>query len=145
MEFDRLVAEVEEYLDRAGLPIGIESVIRSNLEIGKENIEERPAIEKSTKALLSKREGSPFRKGPRTKIPYHVERNISELCDLVYDASIEYWRSLPSWLLLRHKKSGNGSYENADEYAEVERKKMKTNLERRYRSGNWNGLYEHFS
>jgi hypothetical protein len=61
------------------------------------------------------------------------------LCDTVYNASIIYWHSLPSWLILKHKKSGNGSYEDEEEYATVERKKMKTNLERRYRSGNWDG------
>ena len=139
MDWDKLVDEVEEYLGRAELPKGVKQVIRSNLDIGNENKSERPAIEKSTKALLSKREGSPFRKGPRTKIPYKVEKNIEQLCKTVYDASIIYWESLPSWLILKHKKSGNGSYESADEYGIVERKKMKTNLERRYRSGNWDG------
>ena len=139
MEWKRLVAEVEEYLDWAELPHGIDKVIRSNLEIGEVAEGERPAIEKSTKALLSKRKGSPFRKGPRTTIPYEVEENIKELCELVGEASVVYWETLPSWLIHKHKKSGSGSYESAEEYSTVERKKMKTNLERRYRNGNWDG------
>tara|TARA_R110000765_G_scaffold332008_1_gene422800 strand:+ start:173 stop:592 length:420 start_codon:yes stop_codon:yes gene_type:complete len=136
------VAEVEEYLEVAKLPHGIDNVIRSNLKIGEVSEEERDAIQKSTRALLSKREGSPFRKGPRTKMPFAVEVIIKEVGLMVYRASIVYWNNIPKGLILKHKKSGNGPYLSSDEYADVESRKARTNLERRYRSEDWDGTLE---
>ena len=141
MEWSDLVLVVEDYLSEADLgPIAeaIELLIKN----GNEGEEEREQIAASIKTILQGREGSPFRQGVRSSLPVTVKVNIDKVSRMVYEASKVYFEMVPAQLHRKHGKSGGGAYVNAKEYAKNEKKKIRTDLQRRFQKGHWDGTLE---
>jgi|TARA_R100000081_G_C4789445_1_gene156654 hypothetical protein len=137
MDWEDFHRIVEDYLDESD--IKTESVIRMLLNKGDEDEENRLEITKSVKGMLKGNKGSPFGTGSKSIIPVKVRIVIKEIGKIVYNASIEYFDSVPSGLIRKHGKSGGGGYASAKEYALVERNKIEIALQRRFTDGKWDG------
>ena len=87
-EWETFVVEVNEFLEATeDLSEGVITVVKMNLYIGENDMNERETAMLSIKALLKGRDGTPFRKGNRTSIPATVRVNIDKICS-VYGSAL---------------------------------------------------------
>ena len=141
MEWEDLVLLVEAYMEDADLG-KLEDVVDTLISAGNDNENERKNAEFSIRGLLKGRDGSPFRQGVRSTHPVSVKVNIDKVAKMVYEASKVYFEMVPNGLHLKHGKSGGGGYASAHEYALNEKKKISTDLQRRFTNKKWDGTLE---
>lgn len=141
MDWSDLVDLTEDYLKGAEID-GVAEVIRLHIRLGNENESMRKSAEISIRSILKGRDGSPFKSGIRSDKPVKVRITVDEIGREVYAASFNFYNAVPNGILLKHGKSGGGRYEDAEEYAEAETKRIKTALHKKYKKGTWNGTRE---
>jgi len=149
-EWENLVVEVNEYLEATDdLSDAVVQVVKMNLQIGQDNLDERDSAMLSIKALLKGRDGTPFRKGNKAAVPASVRVVIDRVCAIYGEAITVFygWNPLIPELLFRHGKSGGGKYGSEREYRMAELKRMRSRLVKMYKNGEWDGqidsLYSH--
>lgn len=144
-EWENLVVEVNEYLEATDdLSEAIITVIRMNIEIGNNTLEERGSATLSIKSLLKGRDGTPFRKGQKSDIPASVRVSIDRICAIYGEAISAFYGHNPliPELLFRHGKAGGGKYGGEKEYRMAELKKLRSRLTKMYKVGDWDGRVE---
>lgn len=145
VKWDSLVIEINEYLDADdSLDAALRQVVELHLQVGQENPNEREAAQNALKALLKGRDGTPFRRGQKSSVPASVRVAIDRICGVVNEANMAYYGydGIIASLSFKHNKSGGGLYEDADEFASAQTKKMRNKLSTLYREGNWDGSVE---
>jgi hypothetical protein len=140
-EWESLKIEVQEFLNAGELSEGLRQICELNLTIGDSNPKERLAAKGALKALLTGREGTPFRKGQKSSIPASVRVVIDQVVAIVEEASIEYFNSSPviGLITMKQNKSGGGVYADASEYAKAEGKRARNRLAKWYKNKTWDG------
>ena len=138
-KWEKFVEDTESYLAVAGLSKKLNKVIKLNLELGRDEVDERESSIKSIRQMLKNRKGTPFRRGLNSKIPAHVRIAIDEMCEqahLDYKAFFDT-SNFYRYVFRKHKKSGGGYYSDADDYAKVMVKRLKDTLMEQYEKGEW--------
>ena len=142
VKWDSLVIEINDYLEAdETLDAALRQVVELHLQVGQENPNEREAAQNALKALLKGRDGTPFRRGQKSSVPASVRVAIDRICGVVNEANLAYYNhdGIISALSFKHTKSGGGLYEDADEFASAQTKKMRNKLSAMYRDGSWDG------
>jgi len=142
VKWDSLVIEINEYLQADdSLDAALRQVVELHLQVGQENPNEREAAQNALKALLKGRDGTPFRRGQKSSVPASVRVAIDRICGVVNEANLAYYGhdGIIASLSFKHNKSGGGLYEDADEFASAQTKKMRNKLSSLYREGGWDG------
>ena len=142
VKWDSLVIEINDYLEAdETLDAALRQVVELHLQVGQENPNEREAAQNALKALLKGRDGTPFRRGQKSSVPASVRVAIDRICGVVNEANLAYYNhdGIIASLSFKHTKSGGGLYEDADEFASAQTKKMRNKLSSLYRDGTWDG------
>ena len=85
MEWNSLVIEVNNYLAADDqLDASLRQVVELNLQVGNNNPNERTAATNALKALLRGRDGTPFRRGQKSKVPAAARVAIDRVCGVVH-------------------------------------------------------------
>ena len=143
--WDSLCIEVNEYLEAdTTLDAGLKQVVELNLQIGTNNPNEREAATGALKALLKGRDGTPFRRGQKSAVPASVRVAIDRICGVVEEAATNYYNhdGVIASITMKHIKSGGGSYEDADDYAQAVVKRTRNNLAKMFKAESWDGSLE---
>ena len=141
-QWDSLCIEVNEYLEAdTTLDAGLRQVVELNLQIGTNNPNERSAAEGALKALLKGRDGTPFRRGQKSAVPASVRVSIDRICGVVEEAAINYFNhdEIIGSITMKHIKSGGGSYNDAEDYANAVVKRTRNNLGKMFKAETWDG------
>tara|TARA_R110000751_G_scaffold3149_7_gene16047 strand:- start:3440 stop:3910 length:471 start_codon:yes stop_codon:yes gene_type:complete len=144
-EWDSLCIEVTEYLEAdTSLDAGLRQVVELNLQIGTNNENERDAAKGALKALLSGRDGTPFRRGQKSSVPASVRVSIDRICGVVSEAAANYFNhdEIISSVTMKHIKSGGGSFESSEDYANAVSKRTRNNLAKMFKAETWDGQVE---
>tara|TARA_R110000751_G_scaffold132497_1_gene235016 strand:+ start:242 stop:715 length:474 start_codon:yes stop_codon:yes gene_type:complete len=142
VKWDSLVIEINDYLEAdEQLDGALRQVVELHLQVGQENPNEREAAQNALKALLKGRDGTPFRRGQKSSVPASVRVAIDRICGVVNEAAVGYYNhdGIIAAICFKHTKSGGGNYESAEEYALAQTKKVRNNLSKQFREGNWDG------
>lgn len=142
VKWDSLCIEINDYLEAdETLDAALRQVVELHLQVGQENPSEREAAQNALKALLKGRDGTPFRRGQKSSVPASVRVAIDRICGVVSEANLAYYNhdGIIAALSFKHTKSGGGLYEDADEFASAQTKKMRNKLSAMYRDGSWDG------
>jgi len=142
VKWDSLVIEINDYLEAdEQLDGALRQVVELHLQVGQENPNEREAAQNALKALLKGRDGTPFRRGQKSSVPASVRVAIDRICGVVNEAAVGYYNhdGIIASICFKHTKSGGGNYEDAEEYALAQTKKVRNNLSKQFREGNWDG------
>ena len=92
MEWNSLVIEVNNYLAADDqLDASLRQVVELNLQVGNNNPNERTAATNALKALLRGRDGTPFRRGQKSKVPAAARVAIDRVCGVVHEAALAYY------------------------------------------------------
>jgi hypothetical protein len=141
-QWDSLCIEVNEYLEAdTTLDAGLRQVVELNLQIGTNNPDERSAAEGALKALLKGRDGTPFRRGQKSAVPASVRVSIDRICGVVEEAAVNYFNhdDIIGSITMKHIKSGGGSYDDAEDYANAVVKRTRNNLGKMFKAETWDG------
>jgi len=143
-EWENLKIEVQEFLDAGELSDSLKQICELNLTIGDNTPSERLAAKAALKALLTGRDGTPFRKGQKSSIPASVRVVIDQVVVLVEEASVVYYNSSPviHEITMKQNKSGGGKYNDASDYAKAEGKRARNRLAKWYKNKTWDGSRE---
>ena len=145
MEWNSLVIEVNNYLAADDqLDASLRQVVELNLQVGNNNPNERTAATNALKALLRGRDGPPFRRGQKSKVPAAARVAIDRVCGVVHEAALAYYGhdAVIAAISMKHAKSGGGQYESADDYAAAQSKKARNTLSKMFKDGSWDGTVD---
>ncbi len=139
--WEALVYDATEFMKEAELPKSIVDIVNMNIELGKSMVEERGRVEKSIKDMLKNRNGTPFRRGLKSKHPAHARISIDSICIDAHDDYATFFESRPYYekILKKHQKSGGGNYDGVEDYSRVMVKRLRDTLNSMVESGEWDG------
>ncbi len=139
--WEALVYDATEFMKEAELPKSIVDIVNMNIELGKSMVEERGRVEKSIKDMLKNRNGTPFRRGLKSKHPAHARISIDSICIDAYDDYATFFKSRPYYekILKKHQKSGGGNYDGVEDYSRVMVKRLRDTLNSMVESDEWDG------
>ena len=163
-EWNSRVEDVETFLAHAGnqaflssdetIEDGVE-LIRMNIRRGNRN----PAKRKTFwKQILDegrewkKEHGAdvemdwPTSQGKPSTLPPHVQQSTTDIYNMTFDASIDYWNNnqivqITSIRSGRNKEEGGQPYADAEEYAKTRAFAMKQRFVKLFNDGRWDGNY----
>ena len=143
-EWEDFKMDIEDYLDTGEVNKSIVEICKLNLKIGSDSPKERVAAKGALKALLTGRDGTPFRKGQKPSIKAPVRVVIDQVVAAVEQSSIDYFNShkVIKEITMKQNKSGGGQYENAEEYAKAEGRRARNRLSKWYKTEKWDGTRE---
>ena len=134
------IEEVSEFIGTDGFDAQLAQVLQFQINFGNENEENQEKVWESIKSMIRGMPGSPVRRGKKSNLPASVNVVIDQIGSEVASASEDYFNSLPilQAVLLRHGKSGGGSFANGGDYAASVRSKVVSQLKRAY-GDSWDG------
>ena len=123
---------------------GLKQVVLLNLQIGTNNPSERSAAHGALKALLKGRDEHHLEEDKKSAVPASVRVAIDRICGVVEEASLAYFNhdAIIGAITLKHTKSGGGTFESAEAYADSVVKRTRNNLAKMFKSGSWDGNVE---
>jgi len=142
VKWDSFVIEANEFLEAGGAG-EVEQVAQMLLETGNNDENTRSNAINSIKALFKGLPGNPFgRRGQKSSIPAAVRVTIDTALQTVEEASIAFYNydEVIAAVTRPHGRSGETHFADADAYAASVVKRTKTQLEKLYKEGDWDGV-----
>mgnify|MGYP003110954600 FL=1 len=126
--------EVSEFIATEGFDEQLKQVIQFQLNFGNENTEQQERVWDSIKSMIRGLDGSPVRRGKKSNLPASVNVAIDQICGEVQSLHSGLFNSNPvlQAVMLKHGKSGGGSYDSGDEYGAAISSKVRTLLKNMY-------------
>ena len=139
--------EVADFIAIDGFDAQLRQVVQFQINFGNENGEQQERVWDSIKSMIRGLEGSPVRRGKKSNLPASVNVSIAQISNEVSSLAAEWYdaNSLLQSVLLRHAKSGGGTYDDGDDYGAALGKKIGTRLKKMYAEGTWDGTTEGLS
>ena len=99
---------------------------------------------KSIKDMLKNRNGTPFRRGLKSRHPAYARISIDAICQDATDDYATFFNSRPYYrnILKKHQKSGGGNYDGVDDFSRVMVKRLRDTLNAMIDDGDWDGKIE---
>ena len=143
-EWESLLYDAREFMKDAELPASIIDIVNMNIELGNSIIEERGVAIKSIKDMLKNRNGTPFRRGLKSRHPAYARISIDAICQDATDDYATFYNSRPYYrnILKKHQKSGGGNYDGVDDFSRVMVKRLRDTLNAMIDDGDWDGKIE---
>ena len=143
-EWESLLYDAKEFMKDAELPDSIIKIVNMNIELGNSIIEERGVAIKSIKDMLKNRNGTPFRRGLKSRHPAYARISIDAICQDATDDYATFFNSRPYYknILKKHQKSGGGNYDGVDDFSRVMVKRLRDTLNTMIDDGDWDGKVE---
>ena len=143
-EWESLLYDAKEFMKDAELPDSIIKIVNMNIELGNSIIEERGVAIKSIKDMLKNRNGTPFRRGLKSRHPAYARISIDAICQDATDDYATFYNSRPYYknILKKHQKSGGGNYDGVDDFSRVMVKRLRDTLNTMIDDGDWDGKIE---
>ena len=143
-EWESLLYDAREFMKDAELPASIIDIVNMNIELGNSIIEERGVAIKSIKDMLKNRNGTPFRRGLKSRHPAYARISIDAICQDATDDYATFFNSRPYYrnILKKHQKSGGGNYDGVDDFSRVMVKRLRDTLNAMIDDGDWDGKIE---
>ena len=134
------IEEVSEFIGTDGFDAQLAQVLQFQMNFGNENEENQEKVWESIKSMIRGMPGSPVRRGKKSNLPASVNVVIDQIGSEVAAASEDYFNSLSilQAVLLRHGKSGGGSFTDGGAYAVSVRNKVVSQLKKSY-GDSWDG------
>ena len=143
-EWESLVYDAREFMKDAELPKSITKIVEMNIELGNSIVEERNVAMKSIKNMLKNRNGTPFRRGLKSRHPAYARISIDAICQDATDDYATFYNSRPYYknILKKHQKSGGGNYDGVNDFSRVMVKRLRDTLNIMIDDGDWDGKIE---
>jgi len=143
-EWESLLYDAREFMKDAELPASIIDIVNMNIELGNSIVEERGVAIKSIKDMLKNRNGTPFRRGLKSRHPAYARISIDAICQDATDDYATFYNSRPYYrnILKKHQKSGGGNYDGVDDFSRVMVKRLRDTLNAMIDEGDWDGKLE---
>tara|TARA_R100000353_G_scaffold151256_1_gene109642 strand:+ start:227 stop:727 length:501 start_codon:yes stop_codon:yes gene_type:complete len=143
-EWESLLYDAREFMKDADLPKSIIDIVNMNIELGNSIVEERGVAIKSIKDMLKNRNGTPFRRGLKSRHPAYARISIDAICQDATDDYATFYNSRPYYrnILKKHQKSGGGNYDGVDDFSRVMVKRLRDTLNAMIDDGDWDGKIE---
>jgi len=140
-EWESLLYDAKEFMKDAELPKSIIDIVNMNIELGNAIEEERAVAMKSIKDMLKNRNGTPFRRGLKSKHPAYVRISIDSICNDATDDYGTFFESRPYYknIMQKHQKSGGGTYDGTSDFTRVMVKRLRDTLNTMVETGEWDG------
>jgi len=126
--------EVSEFIATEGFDEQLGQVIQFQLDFGNENEEQQERVWDSIKSMIRGLDGSPVRRGKKSNLPASVNVAIDQICGEVASLHTDLFNDniVLQAVLLKHGKSGGGSYSEGSEYGIAVSSKVRTLLKNMY-------------
>jgi hypothetical protein len=128
------IEEVSEFMETEGFDVGLHQALQFTINFGNENEDKQEQVWESVKAMIRGLDGSPVKRGKKSNLPASVNVVIDGVSREVGNAHGSFFdeNNVLQAVLLKHGKSGGGSYANGDEYGAAIAGKTRTLLKKMY-------------